>query len=132
MFWEFWSITFSTDPYPARSKTKSCEHLGRVLQQNLSIEADSRNARGSFMSRVSYIRDHLWFSDGVQKTKAIILLFVQMPMVQCSGTSNSFYRAWNIQARLDTQSESQQVLSRYPTFLQKLEASNMKEVLTKW
>ena len=126
------NLVFSTDPNPARSKTKCvlfcgvktkvrypapvmldgkalpwverCDHLGHVLQQNLSMEADSRRARGSFMNRASDIRDNLWFSDGRQKMRAINLnctdAYGAMLWQLGSSYSESFYKAWNIQARL--------------------------------
>ena len=34
------------------------DHLGHILQQNLSMEADSMRARTSFMSRASDVRDN--------------------------------------------------------------------------
>ena len=173
------NLVFSTDPNPARSKTKCllfcgpkkrvkypdpvfldgkqlpwverADHLGHVLHQTLSMESDSRRARGSFMTRASDIRDNLYFSEPIQKMRSINLnccdAYGAMLWDLQSVYSKSFFRAWNIQARLafdvprethtylvhdllcrDLPSLELQVLSRYPMFLKKLEASPSREI----
>ena len=63
---------------------EKCEHLGHVFSQSLSMESDSRVARGSFMKRASDLREQLWFAHPVQKMQAI----------QYNGC------AWNVQTRI--------------------------------
>ena len=95
------NIVFSTDPNPAKSKTKcvlfsgktarvkqpvpiildgkplpwveKVEHLGHVLLKTMSMDADCSRARGSFMGRASDIRENMFFADPDQKMKAISL-----------------------------------------------------------
>ena len=47
------------------------DHLGHVLHQSLSNEADCVRARASFMNRASDLRDNLFFTSSEIKMKAI-------------------------------------------------------------
>ena len=94
------NLTFSTDPDPKKSKTKCVlftsenrksypvnisldgkqlpwvdriEHLGHILQQNGSMEADASRARASFMAKANDIRDNLYFASPEQRVQAIQL-----------------------------------------------------------
>lgn len=94
------NLVFSTDPVPARSKTKCIiftgnnraikkkpiklcdkdlpwvnriDHLGHVFQQNLKMNSDISRARASFMSRATDIREQLRFATPDQRMTAIQL-----------------------------------------------------------
>ena len=172
------NLVFSTDPDPKKSKTKcvlfngqkkasyppavtlddkelpwvdKADHLGHIVQQDLSMESDASKARGSFMSRASDMRDHLFFAHPEQRIQAIQLYccdgYGSMLWELKSRYSDSYFKAWNIQARLawnvprDThrnliehyfcagyKSLRRQILSRYHTFLENLARSPSKEV----
>ena len=127
------------------------DHLGHIFQQNLSMEADASRARASFMNRASDLRDQLYFANPEQRMQAIQLYccdaYGSMLWEQKTRYTDSFYRAWNVQARLawriprethvnlletyfcqDFQSMKKQVLSRYHKFMTKLSQSPSKEV----
>ena len=95
------NLQFSTDPSPARSKTKSVlfcgkksvkkypapvvlngeelpwvekfDQLGHSLHQSLSMEDDAVRARACFMNRASDVRDQFYFGTAEQRMKAIQL-----------------------------------------------------------
>ena len=165
-------LVFSTDSDPNKSKTKCVaftgtnreivhpapiildgERLpwGHVLHQSLSMEADSVRARACFMSRASDIRDNLYFSHPEQRIQAIQLYccdgFGAMLWDLSAGYSESFFKAWNVQARLawhvprethtnlvehffceGKMSLRNQILSRYHNFVRKLGDSPSKEI----
>ena len=173
------NLIFSTDPNPNQSKSKcvyfcglkgrttypppimlegkelpwvlNVNHLGHILHQSLSMEADSLRARSSFMSRASDIRDHLYFAHPNQRIQGIQLYccdaYGSMLWEFNSKYSESFFKAWNVQARLswfvprDTHTNiverflcegypslRNQVLSRYQQFTTKLSESQSKEI----
>ena len=173
------NLLFSTDPNPAKSKSKcvyfcgpkrkvvyptpivlenkdlpwvtKVDHLGHTLQQSLSMDADSSRARASFMSRASDIRDNLYFAHPEQRIRAINLYccdaYGSMLWELGSKYCESFWKAWNIQARLawfvpkETHTNlverflcqgypslRNQVLSRYQQFMKSLAESPSKEV----
>ena len=172
------NLLFSTDPVPARSKTKCLvftgnnravtlrpimlnnkplpwvdrvDHLGHVLQQNMSMEADSVRAKCSFRARASDIRDNLYFATPSQKMQAIQLNvcdgYGSMLWKLDSEYAASYFKQWNIQARLSWSiprtthvylvenyfcstftSLKRQIFSRYSNFLRKLTDSPSYEV----
>ena len=173
------NLVFSTDPDPAKSKTKcvyfsgqgnktdypppivldgeelpwvsKVDHLGHVLQQSLSMEADANKVRGSFMSRSSDIRESLYFAHPEQRIQGIQLYccdgFGSMLWDLGSKYAESYFKAWNIQARLAWRvprethtnlvegflckgypSLRNQILSRYVNFAKTLSASPSKEI----
>ena len=79
------------------------EHLGHILQQNGSMEADGSRARASFMSHANDIRDNLYFATPEQRVKAIQLYccdgYGTMLWNFRSDYAESFFKAWNIQIR---------------------------------
>ena len=174
-----YNLTFSTDPNPTKSKSKcvyfsrpmrrvvypspillegkelpwvaKVDHLGHVLQEYLSMDADATRARLSFMSRASDIRDDLYFAHPAQKVQGIQLYccdaYGSMMWDFRSKYVESFFKSWNIQLRLawsvpreththvvegllsgDFQSLRSQVLCRYQRYLTKLSLSSSKEV----
>ena len=126
------NLMFSTDIDPSKSKTKcilfspkrrnkvyppsivldgkylpwveKVDHLGHLLQENLSMEADSIKVRASFMSRASDLRDNLYFAHPEQKIQSIQLFccdaYGSMLWELSSRYADSFFKAWNVQARL--------------------------------
>ena len=96
------NLVFSTDPVPAKSKTKclyfcgrsgpvqypaqvqldgkdlpwvdSADHLGHTLTQVTNMEKDSQRARGKFISKTMDIREELSFAHPEQVMQAIQLL----------------------------------------------------------
>ena len=173
------NLVFSTDPNPSKSKTKcvlfignatrvkypqpitldnknlpwvqKVDHLGNVLHQSLSNEADCVRARASFMNRASDLRDNLFFASSEIKMKAINLnccdAYGAMIWDLKSEHTEKFFRAWNIQSRLawnvprDTHTNlveeyfcsnipslRKQTLSRYPKFVRKLLDSPSREI----
>ena len=127
------------------------DHLGHTLCLNLSMEADSNRARGSFMTRGIDIRDNLHFATPYQKMQGIQLYccdaYGSMLWKLSSKYADSFFRAWNIQARLawnvprethvslvesyfckDYDPLRVQVFSRYRSFLSNLGNLPSKEV----
>ena len=95
------NLQFSTDPVPAKSKTKSMffsgkrsriqypapvvlngkdlpwvetvDHLGHVIHQSLTMENDAARARASFMTRATDIREQFYFARPEQRINAIQL-----------------------------------------------------------
>ena len=94
------NLVFSTDPNPAKSKTKcllfrgkrrvpqpgpvlldgeplpwcsSYEHLGHKLSEDITMNSDAARAKSSFNSRADDIRAQLYFAHPKQKIKAIEL-----------------------------------------------------------
>ena len=173
------NLVFSTDPNPAKSKTKcilfcgsntrvkypnpvvldnknlpwvqKVDHLGHVLQQNLSNKADCIRARASFMNRASDLRDNLYFASSELKMKAINLnccdAYGAMIWNLNGEYVDKFFRAWNIQSRLafnvprnthtnlveeyfcaGIPSLRKQTLSRYPKFVSKLLENPSREI----
>ena len=173
------NLVFSTDPNPRKSKTKciqfspgrrnivnpppiildgkelpwvtQVDHLGHILQENLSMEADAHKVRASFMNRASDLRDNLYFAHPQQKIQAIQLYccdaYGSMLWQLESKYADSFFKAWNAQARLswDIPRETHtnlvvnyfcqgqlslktQVFSRYQKFVTKLIGSPSKEI----
>ena len=172
------NLIFSTDPTPAKSKTKcvmfcgnnssnyplpvtldgkqlpwvqKTEHLGHILHQNLSMESDSYRAKASFMTRSSDCRDSLHFAESEQRVQAIQLYcsdaYGALLYDFRSEYAESLFKAWNIQVRLAwdvpptthtwlvegyfcdrMKSLKNQVLGRYPKFVQKLLDSPSKEI----
>ena len=172
------NLVFSTDANPSKSKTKcvyfcgsnkrdyppaimldkealpwveKVEHLGHILQQNLSMDADANRARGSFMSKASDIRDNLYFAHPDQKIHAIQLYccngYGSMLWDLKSSYAESYFKAWNVQARLawrvprethtnlvegflckDYYSLRKQILSRFSGFARGLSESPSKEI----
>ena len=96
------NLVFSTDPVPAKSKTKcvyfcgrpgkvrypdpvrldgkdlpwveSADHLGHTLHQLTNMEKDSHRARAKFIQKTVNIREELYFANPEQVMKAIQLL----------------------------------------------------------
>ena len=96
------NLVFSTDPVPAKSKTKclyfcgrpgpvqypdqvqldgkdlpwveSADHLGHTLTQVTNMEKDSQRARGKFISKTIEIREELCFAHPEQIMQAVQLL----------------------------------------------------------
>ena len=172
------NLVFSTDPDPRKSKTKCVlftahsiksypvkvvldnkdlpwvdrvEHLGHILQQNGSMEADGSRARASFMSHANDIRDNLYFATPEQRVKAIQLYccdgYGTMLWNFRSDYAESFFKAWNIQIRNSWKvsymthtylvedyfasgylSLRNQIYSRYAKFVQKLSVSPSNEI----
>ena len=172
------NIVFSTNPSPALSKTKCVifsgknviastpkikldglslpwvdhvDHLGHVLHQTLSFDADTRRATRSFMARSSDLRDNLHFACPSQKMQAINLYccdgYGTMLWDFSSKTAEQYFTSWNKQARLswnvdkrthtyliedflceDLPSLRKQILSRYPNFIRKLQNSPSFEI----
>ena len=172
------NIVFSTNSCPAQSKTKCVlfsgkniipniaqikldgsslpwvdrvDHLGHVLHQSLSLEADAKRATGSFMSRASDLRENLYFALPSQKMLAVNLYccdgYGSMLWDLSSKATEQFFKSWNKQARLswnvhrqahtyiiedylceDMPSLKSQILSRYPNFIRKLQNSPSFEI----
>ena len=80
------------------------DHLGHILQENLSMEADANRAKASFMLRASEMRDNLYFSLPEQRIQAIQLYccdaYGSMLWPLSSKYTESYFKAWNVQARL--------------------------------
>ena len=127
------------------------DHLGHILQENLNMEADASRAKTSFMCRANDMRDSLYFAHPEQRIKAIQLYccdaYGSMLWLLSSRYSDSYFKAWNVQARLawniprethtnlvenffcnGFMSLRNQVLSRYHKFVLKLSESPSKEV----
>ena len=127
------------------------EHLGHTIQESLSMEGDAQRARACFMARASDVRDNLFFAHPQQKVQAIQLYcsdaYGSMLWEYDRQYSESFFKAWNIQARLawrvplqthtnivenilcvGFQSMRQQVFSRFQTFTQKLSRAPSREI----
>ena len=96
------NLVFSTDPVPAKSKTKclyfcgrpgkvrypdplrldgknlpwveSADHLGHTLHQVTNMEKDSSRARAKFIQKTDGIREKLYFGNPEQIMKAVQLL----------------------------------------------------------
>ena len=115
------------------------------------MEADGTRARASFMCRASDLRENLYFAHPEQKMQAIKLYcsdaYGSMLWQLSSKYAESFFKAWNIQARLSWNiprethsylvegffckgypSLRNQVLARYHNFIKKLRESPSKEV----
>ena len=115
------------------------------------MDFDASRARSSFMTRSADIRDKLYFCHPNQKMLAIQLYcsdgYGSMLWDLSSKNVESYFKAWNIQARLawnvpretftyliegllcnDLVTLRNQILSRYPGFVRKLLASPSKEV----
>ena len=77
------------------------DYLGHILQQNLSMEADSIRARTSLMSRASDVRDNLYFAYSEQRIQGIMLYccdaYSSMLWEYKLKYSELFFKAWNIQ-----------------------------------
>ena len=129
----------------------SVQHLGHILHETMSMNCDVNRARNSFMSRANDIRDKLYFCNPSQRMSAIQLYccdaYGSMLWDLSSSKVDSFFKAWNIQARLawnipretftyliegyfckDMVTLRNQILSRYPGFVRKLLASPSKEI----
>ena len=173
-----YNITFSTDPNPSRSKTKcvmftgskssptpaplilddkelpwvqQVNHLGHLLNQSLSMNADITKARALFMTNASDIREKLYFAHSDQKMKAIELYccssYGSMLWDFNEECIEKYFHAWNIQARnawnvhrqthtylvedffcQEFVSLRNQVYGRFPNFVRNLETSMSREV----
>ena len=127
------------------------EHLGHVLDKTLEMDADVSRARASFMRRASDVRDQLSFATPDQRMNAINLYccdaYGSMIWDLDSDSAESFYKAWNIQARYswnispmthtylvenyfcdNLKSLKNQVLGRYANFARKLQSSPSREI----
>ena len=172
------NLEFSTDPNPQKSKTKciifrgkkriqmpdpikldgkdlpfvsGLEHLGHVLHESMSMEADAKRARKSFMRRADDIRQELYFCYPDQRVQAVQLFTTDAYGVLLwpldSDYAESFYKSWSVQMRrcwnVDRETKTflvegyfcsnhvslrNQVLSRYPAFVRKLLNSFSSEV----
>ena len=127
------------------------QHLGHTLHESISMDFDTTRAKTSFMSRANDLRDKLYFCHPSSKMKAIELYccdaYGSMLWDLSSRNVDSYFKAWNVQARLawnvpretytyliegffcqDMITLRNQVLSRYPEFIRKLLASPSKEI----
>ena len=174
------NLVFSTDPNPAKSKTKcvyfcgrvkdvvypppvkldgkylpwvvTAEHLGHTLHQLVSMDQDCRIKRTKFIDRTNELRDQLHFAHPDQVMKAIQIYccdgYGSMLCFFGSDAAEYFVKSWNTCVKLvfdvptistliylveghlakDHTSLRNQVLSRYPSFVQNLLNSPSKEV----
>ena len=109
------NLAFSTDPVPAKSKTKCvlfkgnkrveypapimlngeplpwvpvCEHLGHKLHESLTMDSDISRAKATFKDRAADVRERLYFSHPTQKAQAI----------QVFASSNYGAMLWDLQS----------------------------------
>ena len=172
------NLVFSTDPNPALSKTKCVLfrgkrrietpaniklngedlpwvpeylHLGHKLHESLSMEADSRRAKASFMSRADDLRTELYWCHPRQRMLSIHLYctdnYGTMNWDLQSQYADSYFKSFNIQARRafdidyashvyliegylchDLPTLRHQVLSRYGGFVRKLLQCHSREI----
>ena len=172
------NLVFSTDPNPALSKTKCVPfrgkrrietpaniklngedlpwvpeylHLGHKLHESLSMEADSRRAKASFMGRADDLRTELYWCHPRQRMLSIHLYctdnYGTMNWDSQSQYADSYYKCFNIQTRRafdihyashvyliegylchDLPTLRHQVLSRYGGFVRKLLQCHSREI----
>ena len=109
------NLAFSTDPVPAKSKTKCvlfrgnkrvdypapimlngeplpwvpvCEHLGHKLHESLTMDSDISRAKATFKDKAADVRERLYFSHPTQKAQAI----------QVFASSNYGAMLWDLQS----------------------------------
>ena len=130
---------------------ETVEHLGHTLHESMSMDTDVSRAKNRFMARCNDVRDNLYFCHPSQKMKAIQIYccdgYGSMLWDLSSKSVDSYFKSWNIQARLawnvprqtftylieghlckDMTSLKNQILSRYPCFVRKLLDSPSKEI----
>ena len=126
-------------------------HLGHILQQDLTFDADAAARRAAFISRSVDVREQFSFAPPAQVLKAVRILCCHgygAVLWQLNGTSaTSYFKAYNscikrvfrlplntytylVEGHLNTGAPllRNMVLSRYPTFFQNLLRSPSVEV----
>ena len=127
------------------------DHLGHVLHQSLSMDADVVRSRAAFMTKASDLRDKMFFAHPAQKMHAIQLYccdnYGAMLWDLTDECTQKYFHAWNIQARnswyvhphthtflvedffcSELVSLRNQVYGRYPKFVNMLKSSPSREV----
>ena len=73
------------------------DYLRYILQESLTMEADSIKARASFMPRAGDVRDHLYFAPPEQRIQGIMLYccdaYGNMLWEHKAKYSESFFKA---------------------------------------
>ena len=127
------------------------EHLGHTLHQTVNMDKDCNRARASFIDRSVDVRHQFSFATPDMTLQMIQVLccdgYGSMLWNLQSDSAESFFKSWNTCVKLvhgvprstytylvegylaeDKTSLRNQILSRYPGFLRKLQSSPSKEI----
>ena len=130
---------------------EQADHLGHVLHQSVTMDKDCNRARASFIDRSVDVRQQFSFAAPDLTLKMIQVLcsdgYGSMLWNLKSDSAESFFKRWNTCVKLvhdvprstftylvegflakEQTSLRNQILSRYPGFYRKLQASPSKEV----
>ena len=126
-------------------------HLGHMLQQDLSFDADASARRAAFISRSVEVREQFSFASPVHVLKAVRILcchaYGAVLWRLNSDSATSYFKAYNscvkrvfrlplntftylVEGHLNSGAPllRNMVLGRYPTFFQNLKGSSSEEV----
>ena len=129
----------------------TADHLGHTLHQLVTMDQDAKIKRAKFIEKSVEIREQLHYAHPDQILKAIQVYccdgYGSMLWSLCSDSAESFFKAWNTAVKLvynvprstftylvegflatGHMTLRNQVLSRYPGFVQSLLNSPSKEV----